>query len=98
MYSLKAILEKEPAVLAEAVRALVLAAVALGLLAIDEQQLATLMLALSALLTLFVRQASTPTAAPVLAQGSQVTVKGTTDTVIVQPTPPGPVGIEGEGP
>lgn len=98
MYDLKAILEKEPAVLAETIRAVILAAVAFGLIAVDEQQLATGMLALSALLTLFVRQASTPTAAPTLPQGAEVTVKGTTDTVIVQSTPPGPIGIEGDAP
>ena len=51
-----------------------------------------------ALLTLFVRQASTPTAAPTLPEGAEVTVQGTTDTVIVAPTPPGPIGIEGDAP
>jgi hypothetical protein len=98
MYSLKAILEKEPAVLAEAVRAILLTLVLFNVIVVNEQQLATAMLALSALLTLFVRQVSTPTAAPILAEGAEVTVKGTTDTVIVAPTPPGPIGIEGNGP
>lgn len=32
---------------------------------------------------------------PVLAAGTGVAVKGTEDQVIVAPTPPGPVGVEG---
>lgn len=95
MYSLKAILEKEPAVLAEAVRSVLLALAALGVIAVGEQQLAVFMLALSALLTLFVRHTSTPTASPTLAANTEVSVKGSTDTVIIQASPPGPTGVEG---
>jgi hypothetical protein len=95
MYDFRALLDKEPAVLAEAVRAVLLILVVLGAIQMDEQQMAAILLGVSAILTLFVRQASTPTASPTLAAGAEVTVKGTTDTVIVQPTPPGPEGIEG---
>lgn len=98
MYSLKAILEKEPAVLAEAIRAVLLALVAFGAISIGEQQLAVAMLAVSALLTLFVRQNSTSSKTPTLAAGTEVKVQGTPDTVIVAPTPPGPIGVAGEGP
>jgi hypothetical protein len=37
----------------------------------------------------------TPMAAPVLPAGSVVTVEGSEDQVEIQPTPPGPVAIEG---
>lgn len=37
----------------------------------------------------------TPVANPTLPANTEVKVEGTTDTVIVQPTPPGPAGIEG---
>lgn len=38
---------------------------------------------------------TTPISDPVLAAGTTVKVQGTEDTVLVQPTPPGPVGFEG---
>ena len=36
----------------------------------------------------------TPVAKPKLPAGTEVMVQGSTDTVVIQPTPPGPVGIE----
>ena len=36
----------------------------------------------------------TPVAAPKLKAGTEVMVQNSTDTVVIQPTPPGPVGIE----
>ena len=36
----------------------------------------------------------TPVAAPKLPANTEVMVQGTNDTVVIQPTPPGPVGIE----
>jgi energy-converting hydrogenase Eha subunit A len=53
-------LEKEPAVIAEAVRAVLLVAVVLGVVTLDEKALGAVLLALSAILTLFVRQSVTP--------------------------------------
>lgn len=47
-----------------------------------------------ALATLFARARSTPVASPRLPEGSAVRVEGTDDTVIVKPTPPGPVGVD----
>ena len=40
------------------------------------------------------RPATTPVADPVLPTGTHVSVEGTDDIVVVQPTPPGPVGYE----
>ena len=95
MYSIRAILEKEPAALAEAVRTVLLLFVAFGIVKIGEQNLALVAIAVSVLLQLFVRQASTPKAAPTLASGTEVSVAGSQDKVIIAATPPGPTGIEG---
>jgi hypothetical protein len=38
---------------------------------------------------------TTPVANPTLPANTEVKVQGTEDTVVVQPTPPGPTGIEG---
>jgi hypothetical protein len=38
---------------------------------------------------------STPVGNPTLPANTEVKVQGTEDTVVVQPTPPGPTGIEG---
>lgn len=40
----------------------------------------------------------TPVASPTLPTGTSVKVQGTEDTVLIQPTPPGPVGVEGSEP
>lgn len=37
---------------------------------------------------------TTSNTAPVLKSGTEVAVQGTSDSVVIQPTPPGPVGIE----
>jgi hypothetical protein len=37
----------------------------------------------------------TPTSAPVLAADTVGAVKGSADTVVIQPSPPGPTGVEG---
>lgn len=60
-YDPRAIFEKEPAVIAGAVRAVLFGAVLFGF-AIDEQQLAGIALGLEVVLTLFVRSSSTPNA------------------------------------
>lgn len=38
---------------------------------------------------------TTPIKDPILAAGTTVTVKDTSDTVVIAPTPPGPTGVEG---
>lgn len=60
-YDLGAIFEKEPAVIAGAVKSVLFVAVLFGL-SIGEQQLAGIALGLEVLLTLFVRQNSTSNA------------------------------------
>lgn len=65
------ILGREPAVIAGAIRAIVLLAVAFGLHWTPEQ-IAALMLAVEAVLTVIVRQSVTPVGSPKLAVGTQV--------------------------
>lgn len=72
---------REPALIAGAVRAIILAAVAFGLRWTPEQ-IGALMLAVEAVLTLLVRQNVTPTAAPVLPTGTQVTTPTGADAVV----------------
>lgn len=91
------IIQKEPAVIAAAVVAVLQAVILLGFLQMSAEQLAAINIALVAVLGLFVRQTSTPTASPTLEAGTSVAVKGTTDSVVIQPTPPGPAGVEGGG-
>lgn len=62
---------REPALIAGAIRAVILCAVAFGL-RWSPEQIATLMLAVEAVLTLFLRSQVTPTAAPVLPIGTPV--------------------------
>jgi hypothetical protein len=95
MYSIRAILEKEPAVIAEAIRTILLLLVAFGVVSIGEQNLALVAIAVSVLLQLFVRQASTSKAQPTLAAGTEVSVANSEDKVIIETSPPGPVGVEG---
>lgn len=92
MYSIRNILTKEPVVIAGAVRSVLFVLVLMSLVVLDEKQLAGIALALEVVLGLFARQASTPVSSPTLAAGTEVSVKGSDDTVIVQPTPPGPEG------
>jgi BRCT domain type II-containing protein len=95
MYSLKAILDKEPAAIAGAVQVILPVLVLLGVVSLDDKAMAGIVLVISTVLALFVRGASTSKAAPVLAAGTEVKVAGSQDSVIVAPSPPGPVGIEG---
>ena len=91
-------IQREPAVVAGAVIAVLQALVLFNVVQVDEIQLAAINTALIAVLSLLVRQNSTPTSAPTLPSGTEVAVKGTEDTVISAPTPPGPVGVsEGAG-
>lgn len=88
------ILGREPV----AIAAVVGIAINLGLtfgLRLTVEQVALINALVVGVLAIIARQNVTPTAAPTLAQGSEVTVKGSSDTVIVQPSPPGPTGVEG---
>ena len=87
-------IQREPAVVAGAVIAVLQALVLFNVVQVDEIQLAAINTALIAVLSLFVRQSSTPVASPTLKTGTSVSVEGTDDVVIVQPTPPGPVGYD----
>lgn len=60
-YSLTAIFNKEPVVIAGAIRSILFVAVLLSAIALDEKQLAGIALALELLLGLFARSKSTPT-------------------------------------
>jgi hypothetical protein len=88
-------IQTEPAALSAAVIAVIQALILFGVVNVTVEQLAGLNIALVAVLGLFVRQTTTPTAAPTLSANTEVKVQGTSDTVIVQPTPPGPAGVEG---
>lgn len=70
-YSFLAVFDKEPAVIATAIRAVLFVLVLFGL-AVDEKQLAAIALALELVLVLFVRSKSTSTADPTLAVGTPV--------------------------
>lgn len=97
MYDPRNIFNKEPVAIAGAIRSVLFVLVLMGLVALDEKQLAGIALALELVLGLFARQASTPTASPTLASGTEVSVAGSDDRVVIAPTPPGPTGIEGAG-
>ena len=77
MYSLRAILEKEPVAIASALRSVLFIGVLAGLFLMDEKLLAGIALAAELVLNLFVRNATTPTAtatvneAQAYAQGSE---------------------------
>ena len=73
IYSLRNIFLKEPVAIASGIRAILFVAVLFGL-AVDEKQLAAIALAAEVVLGLIARQASTPTADPVLPTGTTVTV------------------------
>lgn len=72
MYSLTAILQKEPVAITGALRSVMYVLVLAGILLWDEKLLAGVALTAEIVLGLFVRQSSTPTAAPTLAEGTPV--------------------------
>ena len=88
-------IQKEPTAVAAAVVAVLNVLQLTGVVNLDGDAVSAINIALVAVLGLFVRQASTPTAAPTLAAGTEVSVKDTSDSVVIQPSPPGPKGIEG---
>src|SRR5688500_7835633 len=76
-YSLTNVFNKEPVVIAGALRSILWVAVLMGVVFLDEKQLAGIAIGLEVLLGLFTRQQTTPTAAPTLPLGTPVTVSGT---------------------
>lgn len=97
MYDLKNLLQKEPVALAAAVIAILNVLQLTGVVSLEADAVSAINIALVAVLGLFARQASTPVASPTLPAGTEVSVKDTEDSVVIQPTPPGPIGVEGEG-
>lgn len=97
MYSIKAILTKQPAAIAGAVRSVLFVLVLAGLFVIDEKVLSAIALGLEVVLGLFVYQTSTPVSNPTLPEGAEVSVAGTADKVVIAATPPGPTGVDGSG-
>jgi hypothetical protein len=95
MYSITAIFQKQPAVIAGAIRIVLFTLVLLSVLNLTTEALAGIAIAVEALLTLFVVSQSTSAAYPTLKPDTEVSVQGTTDKVVIAPTPPGPTGIEG---
>lgn len=91
-------INKQPVAVTAAVRAVLYSLILLGVIQIDEQQLAGIAIALEAVLGLFVWNAVTTKEAPRLETGAEVEVldggQPTGDTVVIQPTPPGPIGVE----
>lgn len=61
MYSIKAILQKEPAAIAGGIRAILHTLVLMAVIKLDAPQLAGISLMLEVVLTLFTRSNSTPT-------------------------------------
>lgn len=88
-------IQREPAAIASVVLAVINALILFGVVTVTGEQLAGLNIALVAVLGLFVRQSSTSTASPQLKAGTEVKVQGTTDSVIIAASPPGPTGVEG---
>ena len=97
MYSLRAVLQKQPVAIAGALRSILFVLVLAGVIVMDSELLAGIGLTAEVVLGLFVWNATTPAAAPRLKAGTEVSVQGSTDSVVIATSPPGPVGIEGEG-
>lgn len=95
MYSLTAIFQKQPSAIAGAIRSILFVLVLSGLIVLDSEVVAGIALALEVVLGLFVWNSVTPTASPTLAEGTEVSVQGSEDKVIIEKSPPGPTGIEG---
>ncbi len=83
MYSIGALLQKEPAAIAAALKSILFVAVLAGLVVIDAEVLAGVALAAELVLSLFVRNVSTSVAQPTLPAGTEVSIKGTEDKTTV---------------
>jgi hypothetical protein len=68
---------------------------------LDPTVVATILGAATSFLSVFIaflaNTRTTPINDPVLSAGTSVSVKGSEDKVVIQPSPPGPTGIEGSG-
>ncbi|HXJ63275.1 MAG TPA: hypothetical protein VNN79_05935 [Actinomycetota bacterium] len=71
-YSLTAIFTKEPVVIAGAIRSILYVLILVGVVVLDDKQLAAIALALEVVLGLFARQGSTSTTSPNLTVGTPV--------------------------
>lgn len=95
MYSLKALFQKQPSAIAGAIRSILFVLILAGAVVMDEKLLSGIALAMEVVLGLFVWNSVTPTASPTLNEGTEVSVAGSEDKVIIEKSPPGPTGIEG---
>lgn len=95
MYSLGAILDKNPSEIAGAVRSVLYVAVLAGLVVVDEKLLAATALGLEIVLGLFVRAKTTPTAAPQLRVGTEANAGSAV--VASKDPPPEPTAAVPEG-
>lgn len=83
MYSLNALLQKQPVVIAGALRSILYVLILAGILHVSSDLLAAIALAAEIVLGLFAYSQVTPTAAPVLEKGTEVKVAGSEETSIV---------------
>lgn len=83
MYSLSALLQKQPVAIAGALRSILYVLVLAGVLHMDADLLAGIALAAEVVLGLFAFSQVTPTSDPTLPKGTEVTVEGTEETSII---------------
>ena len=94
MYDPRNLLSKEPVAIAAAVRSVLYVLILMNAVNLTPEQLAGIAIAMEVVLGLFARHNSTPTADPTLKAGTTVSVQDSDDSVLIQPTPPGPVGMD----
>lgn len=97
MYDPRNLFRQQPVAIAGAIRAVLYALVLMSIIVLTPEQLAGIAIALEMVLGLFVWKASTSATSPNLKAGTSVNVQGSEDRVVIQPSPPGPTGIEGDG-
>lgn len=96
MYSIKNIFQKSPTAIAAALVILLNLGISFGL-DLTADQVGQINMLVVAILGLLVYNSVTPTANATLRAGTEVKVQDSEDKVIIQPSPPGPEGInEGE--
>lgn len=83
MYSLNALLQKQPVAIAGALRSVLYVLILAGVLHMGTELLAGIALAAEIVLGLFAWNGSTPTANPTLERGTEVKVAGSEETSIV---------------
>ena len=90
------ILGREPVAIAGVVAIAINLAISFGL-NWSAEQVSLVNAFVVGVLFLIARQNSTPVHDPLVEQGTEVHMRGTDDTVVVRPTPPGPVVGEDAG-